>query len=143
MALDRNFEEFSRAQYAKNGHMEPFWFRCNGASDPTEYSANLKSVQRVDDTTDFWYRLTWNKRGPLTRTYTESYAVTNLTTTQLCVTRLTDGVPTGLAAPDATREIDIGVYVDGSAAYTNSHADDHYVSGCLLLDMSQDSAEKT
>lgn len=137
MAFDRNRDELTHPQFAAMLHVEPWYFRANGASDPTDRSPNLEKVERVDNGVAFWYRLTFKSLAPYYQWYADQVKVTNLTTTFLEATRLNQAVPTtqSLLAPDTSSEVDIAVQVSGAGAYTNSHAADHYVSGVIWADV--------
>ena len=142
--LERNWSPGSRAQFTGgNIHDEPWWFLTNGTTDPSSFSANIESVARVDDgASDNWYRITWKNPGSYNQFHVSDVNVTNLLTTQLVATIVTDGVPTGLAAPDGRAELDIGVFVSGATAYVNNHAAGHYVSGRIWMDCSDALTER-
>lgn len=136
MPFERNYDGLTHPQFAAYSHMEPWYFRCNGASAPTDVSPSIASVARVDNGAAFWYRLTFKNTAPYYQWYADMVKITNLSTTFLEATRLTQAVPTtqSLAAPNTSLEVDIAVQVSGGSSYTNSHAADHYVSGCIWAD---------
>lgn len=128
-----------------SSHQHVSWFRCNGASNPIELSPDLSSVVRVDDGADGWYRLTFDVHGAFDKYFCNFVEVNNLITTQLLATRLTGATPTnpaGLVAPDGRSEFDVGIWNSGSALYTNSHSDAHYVSIFWWLDLSEATSSK-
>lgn len=139
MALSRNWTVGSTQLDILQRHVEDFYFDLNGASDPTSFSPNIQSVQRADDGTAEWYRITWYTGGSW-RTYGRSVTVENRVDTYLKATFLTDGNATtpALGVVDDATEADIGIQDNapgGNTNYTNSHVGPLRVTGRIVMEM--------